>query len=190
LSVFFDMVTSPSRGSDAGGRSWAFILIPGATWLSSSRLPDPLRCDRPKRRTVALRVLDASVCRTWPGPAPRLLYVTDEGTHQSRYCRRVLNGISDSHRPGRRLRWQRVIDDYHTSEHLTKLSEALFPEAREGASWARKMDRWLGDTRAPRSRHGSGGPRVRLAHQQLRAKHVHIVATGPACAGAPSSRLP
>ena len=36
-----------------------------------------------------------------------------------------------------------MIDYYHACEYITKLSEALFSDAREGASWARKMCRWL-----------------------------------------------
>jgi hypothetical protein len=32
---------------------------------------------------------------------------------------------------------------YHACEYITKLSEALFADAREGACWARKMRRWL-----------------------------------------------
>ena len=65
------------------------------------------------------------------------------GNHQTRYYRRVLKRMSDPHHPGRRLKWQWVIDYYHACEYITKLSEALFSDARAGASWARKMRRWL-----------------------------------------------
>jgi hypothetical protein len=51
--------------------------------------------------------------------------------------------MSDPHRPGQRLSWQWVIDYYHASEYITKLSEALFSDAPEGARWARKMGRWM-----------------------------------------------
>ncbi len=65
------------------------------------------------------------------------------GHHQTRYYRRVLKRMSDPHHPGRRLEWQWVIDYYHACEYITKLAEALFSDARAGASWARKMRRWL-----------------------------------------------
>ncbi len=77
------------------------------------------------------------------GPAPRLVYLTDGGTHQARYYRRALKRMRDPHRPGRRLEWRRVIDYYHACEYITKLSEALFSDARARVSWARKMRRWL-----------------------------------------------
>ena len=51
--------------------------------------------------------------------------------------------MSDPHHPGRRLQWHWVIDYYHACEYITKLSESLFSDARAGASWARKMRRWL-----------------------------------------------
>src|SRR5262249_40315446 len=76
------------------------------------------------------------------GPPPRLAYITDGGSHQARYYRRVLSRMSDPHHPGRRPKWRWVIDYYHACEYLTKLSEALFADARAGASWARKRRRW------------------------------------------------
>jgi hypothetical protein len=39
-----------------------------------------------------------------------LVYITDGGTHQTRYYRRVLKRMSDPHHPGQRLSWQWVID--------------------------------------------------------------------------------
>ena len=90
-----------------------------------------------------LTALIEAVLRAWSGPAPRLVYITDGGTHQAGYYRRVLRRMNDPHHPGRRLEWRWVIDYYHACEYITKLSEALFSEAREGASWARKMRRWL-----------------------------------------------
>jgi hypothetical protein len=84
-----------------------------------------------------------AVLRAWTGPPPRLAYITDGGNHQTRYYRRVLRRMTDPHHLGRRLEWRWVIDYYHACEYLTKLSEALFSDARAGASWARKMRRWL-----------------------------------------------
>jgi hypothetical protein len=50
--------------------------------------------------------------------------------------------MSDPHYPGRRRKWQWVIDFYHASESISKLADALFSDARERSSWARKMCRW------------------------------------------------
>src|SRR6516162_6811703 len=90
-----------------------------------------------------LTTLIEAVLRGWTGAPPRLAYITDGGNHQTRYYRRVLQRMSDPHHPGRRLRWQWVIDYYHASGYITQLAEALFSDAREGARWARKMGRWL-----------------------------------------------
>jgi hypothetical protein len=90
-----------------------------------------------------LTTLIEAVLRAWAGPLPRLAYITDGGSHQARYYRRVLSRMSDPHHPGRRLKWRWVIDYYHACEYITKLSEALFADAGAGAGWARKMRRWL-----------------------------------------------
>jgi hypothetical protein len=103
------------------------------------RMPEPGQGTLSGQLTALIEV----VLRTWRGPAPRLVYITDGGTHQARYYRRVLRRMSNPHHPGRRLGWRWVIDYYHACEYITKLSEALFADAREGASWARKMRRWL-----------------------------------------------
>jgi hypothetical protein len=103
------------------------------------------RMPEPGQGTLSgqLTALIEAVLRTWGGPAPRLVYITDGGTHQARYYRRVLKRMGDPHHPGRRLEWRWVIDYYHACEYITKLSESLFSDAREAAVWARKMRRWL-----------------------------------------------
>jgi hypothetical protein len=103
------------------------------------------RMPEPGQETLSgqLTALIEAVLRRWTGPPPRLAYITDGGNLQTRYYRRVLQRMSDPHHPGRRLRWRWVIDYYHASGYITQLAEALFSEAREGASWARKMGRWL-----------------------------------------------
>jgi hypothetical protein len=90
-----------------------------------------------------LTALIEAVLRRRTGPPPRLAYITDGGTHQAGYYRRVLKRMSDPHHPGRRLEWRWVIDYYHACQYITKLSESLFSDARAGAVWARKMRRWL-----------------------------------------------
>jgi hypothetical protein len=103
------------------------------------RMPEPGQGTLSGQLTA---LIEAGV-RGWNGPMPRLAYITDGGNHQTRYYRRVLRRMSDPHRPGRRLEWQWVIDDYHACESISKLAEALFYDARDGSSWARKMGRWL-----------------------------------------------
>jgi len=103
------------------------------------------RMPEPGQRALSgqLTTLIEAVLRGWTGAPPRLAYITDGGNHQTRYYRRVLQRMSDPHHPGRRLRWQWVIDYYHAREYITQLAEALFSDAQEGARWARKMGRWL-----------------------------------------------
>jgi hypothetical protein len=103
------------------------------------------RMPEPGQGTLSgqLTALIEAVLRRRTGPSPRLAYITDGGSLQARYYRRVLRRMSDPHRPGRRLGWQWVIDYYHASGYISQLAEALFSDAREGASWARKMGRWL-----------------------------------------------
>jgi hypothetical protein len=103
------------------------------------RMPEPGQGTLSGRLTALIE----AVLRRWTGPPPRLAYITDGGNHQAGYYRRVLQRMSDPHHPGRRLRWHWVIDYYHACEYITKLSEALFSDARAGAGWARRMRRWL-----------------------------------------------
>ena len=46
-------------------------------------------------------------------------------------------------RPGEPLEWEWVIDYYHASEYVHKLSQPLFRDPRRAQSWAGKMCRWL-----------------------------------------------
>jgi hypothetical protein len=103
------------------------------------------RMPEPGQATLSRQLTDLieAVLRGRAGPLPRLAYITDGGNHQTQYYRRVLKGMSDPLHPGRRLKWHWVIDYYHASEYVYKLSEALFSDSRKGASWARKMCHWL-----------------------------------------------
>jgi hypothetical protein len=103
------------------------------------RMPEPGQESLSRQLTALIE----AVLRGRAGPPPRLAYITDGGYHQTRYYRRVLRRMSDPRHPGRRLEWHWVIDYYHACEYITKLSEALFSDARAGESWARKMRRWL-----------------------------------------------
>ena len=54
------------------------------------RMPEPGQAALSRQLTTLIE----AVLRTWAGPAPRLVYITDGGTHQTRYYRRVLNRMS------------------------------------------------------------------------------------------------
>jgi len=103
------------------------------------------RMPEPGQETLSrqLTALIEAVLRGWAGPPPRLAYITDGGHHQTQYYRQVLKRMSDPHRPGQRLKWAWVIDYYHVSEYVSKLAEALFPNAKSAQRWRRKMCRWL-----------------------------------------------
>jgi hypothetical protein len=103
------------------------------------------RMPEPGQETLSrqLTALITTVLQGWTGLLPRLAYITDGGNHQTQYYRRVLQRMTDPRHPGRRLRWQWVIDYYHACESISKLSEALFSDPQRAQGWARKMGRWL-----------------------------------------------
>jgi len=80
------------------------------------------------------------------GVLPRLHYVSDGGNEPTRYFQQVLRRLVDPCRPGRLLRWTRVIDFYHACGYITKMGEALCGLVSV-TSWARKMRHWLRDKR-------------------------------------------
>src|SRR3954454_22549056 len=63
--------------------------------------------------TEALTALTTAVLRHWPGPVPRLVYVTDKGQAQDDYYRRVLRRLPHPRHPGQRLGWEWVLDFFH-----------------------------------------------------------------------------
>jgi hypothetical protein len=103
------------------------------------RMPEPGQEALSRQLTALVK----AVLGGWTGPPPRLAYITDGGSNQAQYYRRVLKRMDDPRRPGVRLKWQWVIDFYHASEYVYELAEALFSDVREGESWARKMCHWL-----------------------------------------------
>jgi hypothetical protein len=103
------------------------------------------RMPEPGQETLSgeLTRLITAVLTGWPGPLPRLAYVTDAGHHPTEYHERVLKPMEHPGRPGARLEWEWVIDFYHAGRYVHDLSEALFRDPRRAWSWARKMCRWL-----------------------------------------------
>ena len=103
------------------------------------RMPEPGQKALSRQLTALLR----AVLVQWTGPLPRLAYVTDGGHHQTQYFRRVLQRMRHPRHSGQRLEWEWVIDYYHACEYIYKMAEALFWDAKQAQSWARKMCRWL-----------------------------------------------
>jgi hypothetical protein len=103
------------------------------------------RMPEPGQGTLSAQLtrLITDVLAGWSGPLPRLAYVTDAGHHPTEYYRRVWKPMRHPSRPGEPLEWEWVVDYYHASEYIHKLSQALFRDPRRAQSWARKMCRWL-----------------------------------------------
>ena len=76
----------------------------------------------------------------WTGPLPRLAYVTDSGSNEVDYFRRVLKTMKHPV-TGSPLSWTRVADFYHVSERVWAIADALFTQAeqQQAAAWARRM---------------------------------------------------
>ena len=91
--------------------------------------------------TESLTALVTGVLGQWPGPLPRLVYVTDKGRAQDDYYRRVLRRLRHPRRPGRRLAWEWVLDFFHVAGYVAKLREALFGSGGHG--WYKRMRHWL-----------------------------------------------
>jgi len=72
-----------------------------------------------------------------------LAYITDAGYHPTEYFDNVLRPMEHPRHPGRLLEWFRVVDFYHATEYLAKLSQVLFDDPRAGHAWQRRMRRWL-----------------------------------------------
>jgi hypothetical protein len=87
--------------------------------------------------------LITDVLAGWSGPLPRLAYVTDAGYHPTEYYERVLKPMRHPSRPGEPLEWEWVVDYYHASGYVHKLSQALFHDPRRAQAWGWKMCRWL-----------------------------------------------
>jgi len=93
--------------------------------------------------SAALTKLITEVLGEWSGPAPRLVYITDAGFHQTGYFEEVLTQMDDPHQAGRKLQWTRIVDFYHASEYLAKLAGVLFDDPRAGHAWQKRMRHWL-----------------------------------------------
>ena len=89
--------------------------------------------------TMITRLLE-ELFERWTGPLPRLAYVTDSGSNEIDYFRRVLKKMKHPV-TGQKLEWTRVADFYHVSERVWAMADALFTktEQKRAAAWARRM---------------------------------------------------
>ena len=116
--------------------------------------------------TAQLMTLLRDVLMDWTGQMPRLIYVTDAGTHPQEFFRAKLKPMKHP-RTGAPLAWEWIVDYYHACERITKLAEALFGKGdeytkeNEATRWAAQMRRVLRDQRG-------GVTRVVQAAQALR----------------------
>jgi hypothetical protein len=108
----------------------------GTVYLAHT--PEPGQSTMSKQLTQLLQ----AILRRWPGPEPRLCYVTDAGDNETTYYRRVLRRLRHP-LTGRRLQWFWVVDYYHVSERLWTMAEALFGKGTRSWTWARKMQKLL-----------------------------------------------
>lgn len=95
-----------------------------------------------KTMSAALTRLLQDVLRHWPGPLPRLCYVTDAGDNETAYYDKLLRRMKHP-TSGVKLEWIRVVDYYHASERIWTMAELLFGKGRQSKAWARKMQKWL-----------------------------------------------
>jgi hypothetical protein len=152
----------------------------GTVYLA--RVPEPGQGALAAQLTQLL----TEVLRRWPGPVPRLCYVTDAGDNETAYYRKVLRRLRHPG-TGRRLGWFWVVDYYHAAERLGAMAEALFGAGRRAWAWVRKMQklllkpgglyRVLHSAAALRSRGQLRGKRLadfRRAYNYLRDRGPHL----------------
>jgi hypothetical protein len=92
--------------------------------------------------TDELTALVNDVLRSWSGPSPQLVYVTDAGDHETNYYRHVLKKLRHP-LTGKKLGWRWIVDYYHAALRLTTMAEALFGTGRDAVAWTRKMQKLL-----------------------------------------------
>jgi hypothetical protein len=145
LAAGRDGVFVPIRGDDSYREAATATLSVydragqrlGTVYLG--RMPEPGQATLSEQLTEMI----TAVLAGWSGPLPRLAYVTDAGHHPSEFYERVLTPMRHPSRPAERLEWEWVVDYYHASQYVHKLSETLYRDPRRAHAWARKMCRWL-----------------------------------------------
>lgn len=93
--------------------------------------------------SAELTALLTDVLTQWTGKLPRLVYVTDCGSHPTEYFKQVLAKMTHPLKPDVLLTWEWVADYYHACLYITKLAEAIFGPTRAAWAWAAKQRRVL-----------------------------------------------
>jgi hypothetical protein len=93
--------------------------------------------------STELTALLREVLARWDGLLPRLVYVTDCGSHPTKYFEEVLCRMSHPNRPGELLEWEWIVDYYHACQYITALAEAIFGPGRAAFAWSAKQRRVL-----------------------------------------------
>jgi hypothetical protein len=112
LAAGRDGVFVPIRGDDSYREAATATLSVydrtgrrlGTVYLG--RMPEPGQGTLSEQSTGLI----TDVLARWPGPMPRLGYVTDAGHHPTEYHGRVLKPMRHPCRPGESLEWEWVID--------------------------------------------------------------------------------
>jgi hypothetical protein len=134
---FFEVATTATLSiHDRKGQRLGTVYLAYAPELGQQTMTDEL--------TALLQ----EVLRQWDGPLPQLVYITDAGSSETQYQRKVLRKLRHP-RTGRRLAWQWIVDYYHAAQRITTMAEALFGQGREGAAWAAKMRKLLKKPNGP-----------------------------------------
>jgi len=89
--------------------------------------------------SAELTRLVTELLEEWAGRWPRLAYITDAGYHPTEYFDNVLAQMEHPRHRGRLLEWTWVVDFYHATEYLAKLSAVLFDDPRRAHAWQRRM---------------------------------------------------
>ena len=83
------------------------------------------------------------VLARWDGVLPRLVYVTDCGSHPTAYFEDVLRKMLNPRQPTKRLEWEWIVDYYHACQYITALAEAIFGPGRAAFAWSAKQRKIL-----------------------------------------------
>lgn len=89
--------------------------------------------------SAELTALLQEVLSRWDGVLPRLVYVTDCGSHPTAYFEEVLSRMPNPRQPAQRLEWAWIVDYYHACQYITMLAETIFGPGRAAFAWSAKQ---------------------------------------------------
>ena len=155
--------TGSRRPTLSVGRDGVMVPIVGGTWKEAAvatisvldrqgkrlgtvylgRMPESGQQTLTDQLTHLLTDLLTSRPNDW---LPRLVYVSDDGTHPREYYHNGLRRMHDPKHPTRRLEWIRVVDFFHACEYISKIADELFDTPAEAQAWSRRMRHTLKHT--------------------------------------------